>query len=383
MVTLPGTWIAPAHPRRPRSGPRMAPVHPHGCVGDHGSHRRREGVRSLARGRRRRPVPGRQLVVVRRRPPGTGTHVCTAPCAPSSRTLAAHCALAGIAHEPAALLAQELLATAPRGPDRASSTPTTARPPSTHAVKICAQGWEAAQQAQQDPVHRARRRVTRRLDRRREPRRGRRVPATVLRGHLRVRPRPVPPPPTPSSTPSPRDLDRCCAEESASIAGRVRSSPSCRAPGDAHLRPRVPARPARALRRARRVARLRRGLHGLRAATGPACGPAARAGIAPDIIVAWSKALLGCIVPMGAVLASARVFDAFRARQPQSAPCSTGTPSAATPWARPSRARCSRIYRDERVLEGVARKAPLIARAFERIAALCPASSAGAAQSCA
>jgi adenosylmethionine-8-amino-7-oxononanoate aminotransferase len=90
------------------------------------------------------------------------------------------------------------------------------------------------------------------------------------------------------------------------------------------------------------------------------------AGIAPDVMCVGKA--FAAVVPMGAVLASERVFAAFgggRERALLHGHTFCGNPLGAT-LAREVLA----IYRDEAVLAGVARKAPIIARAFERIAKL-------------
>src|ERR1019366_4381707 len=90
------------------------------------------------------------------------------------------------------------------------------------------------------------------------------------------------------------------------------------------------------------------------------------AGIAPDIMCVGKA--FSAIVPMGAVLASDRVFDAFRGSRDRA--LLHGHTFCGNPVGAALAREVLAIYRDERVLEGVARKAPLIARAFERIAAL-------------
>ena len=99
--------------------------------------------------------------------------------------------------------------------------------------------------------------------------------------------------------------------------------------------------------------------------TGPMWG-CEHAGITPDILCAGKA--FAAIVPMGAVLATERVFDAFRGGRDRA--LLHGHSFCGNPLGAALAREVLAIYRDERVLEGVARKAPVIARAFERIAAL-------------
>jgi adenosylmethionine-8-amino-7-oxononanoate aminotransferase len=87
------------------------------------------------------------------------------------------------------------------------------------------------------------------------------------------------------------------------------------------------------------------------------------AGVTPDLMCVGKA--FSAIVPMGAVLASERVFGAFyggRDRAFLHGHTFCGNPLGAA-LAREVLA----IYRDERVLEQVARKAPVIERAFAKL----------------
>lgn len=97
--------------------------------------------------------------------------------------------------------------------------------------------------------------------------------------------------------------------------------------------------------------------------TGPmwACEHAA---IAPDMMC-LGKAFAS-LLPMGAVLASERVFDAFRGAKDRA--LMYGHTFCGNPLGAAVAREVLAVYRDERVLDQVARKAPIVARAFDRIA---------------
>jgi adenosylmethionine-8-amino-7-oxononanoate aminotransferase len=272
-----------------------------------------------------------------------------------------HCALAGIAHEPAALLAQELVAVAPRGLQRVffvddGSTAVDA------AVKMCAQARRQLGQEQKSrfvaldgAFH------------------GDTVGATSLGGvdvfrrafagvtfecvHA----------PFPESGAYERAfaaMAQLVREEGASIAA-VFVEPVVQ--GAAGMRIYDPAylRDLRSLCDENDVWLVADEVFTGYGRTGPmwACE---HAGIAPDLMCV-GKAFAG-YVPMGAVLASERVFGAFlggRERAFLHGHTFCGNPLGAA-MAREVLA----VYRDERILERVARGAPVIARAFERIASL-------------
>jgi adenosylmethionine-8-amino-7-oxononanoate aminotransferase len=87
------------------------------------------------------------------------------------------------------------------------------------------------------------------------------------------------------------------------------------------------------------------------------------AGISPDLMCIGK--VFSQILPMGAVLASERVFDAFRGGRERA--FLHGHTFCGNPLGAALAREVLAIYRDERVLEQVARKAGVIARAFDRI----------------
>jgi adenosylmethionine-8-amino-7-oxononanoate aminotransferase len=87
------------------------------------------------------------------------------------------------------------------------------------------------------------------------------------------------------------------------------------------------------------------------------------AGIAPDLMCIGK--VFSSIVPMGAVLTSDRVFDAFRGDRGRA--FLHGHTFCGNPLGAALAREVLAIYRDERVLEQVARKGVVIARAFDRI----------------
>ena len=272
-----------------------------------------------------------------------------------------HCALAGIAHEPAALLAKELVASAPPGLTRVFYTDDGSTAVDA-AVKICAQGWRQLGKpdktrflALDGAFH------------------GDTVGATSL-GGVEVFRRPyaavtfecahVPFPAADAYERAFAAVSRLVREESDSIAA-VFVEPIVQGAGGMRIYDAAYLRELRALCDAHDVWLVADEVFTGYGRTGPmwACE---HAGIAPDLMCVGKA--FSAIVPMGAVLASERVFSAFRGGRDKAllhGHTFCGNPLGAT-LAREVLA----IYRDERVLEGVARKAPLIARAFERIAGL-------------
>ncbi len=101
------------------------------------------------------------------------------------------------------------------------------------------------------------------------------------------------------------------------------------------------------------------------ARTGPmwACD---HAGIAPDLMC-LGKAFAS-LLPMGATLASERVFDAFRGGKDRA--LYYGHTFCGNPLGAALAREVLAIFRDETVVAQVARKAPMISRAFERIAGI-------------
>jgi adenosylmethionine-8-amino-7-oxononanoate aminotransferase len=90
------------------------------------------------------------------------------------------------------------------------------------------------------------------------------------------------------------------------------------------------------------------------------------AGITPDIMCIGKAQ--SAIVPMGAVLVRENVFGAFTGGRERA--FLHGHTFCGNPIGAALALEMLAIYRDENVLEQVARKAPIIARAFRRIAAL-------------
>jgi adenosylmethionine-8-amino-7-oxononanoate aminotransferase len=90
------------------------------------------------------------------------------------------------------------------------------------------------------------------------------------------------------------------------------------------------------------------------------------AGIAPDIMCVGKA--FSAVVPMGAVLASERVFSAFRGGRDRA--FFHGHSFCGNPLGAALAREVLAIYREERVLDHAARNAAAIAAAFERIAAI-------------
>jgi adenosylmethionine---8-amino-7-oxononanoate aminotransferase len=274
------------------------------------------------------------------------------------RTLA-HCSLAGIAHEPAARLAEELVAIAPPGLTRVfyvddGSTAVDA------AVKMCAQGWRQLGSpdktrfvALDGAFH------------------GDTVGATSLGGvDVFRRPfagvtfecvhAPFPDPGAPERALS--AIGRILREGASTIAAlfvepMVQGAAGMRIYGAAFLRE------LRALCDRHDVWLVADEVFAGYGRTGTmwACE---HAGVTPDLMCIGKA--FAAIVPMAAVLATDRVFSAFGGGREHAllhGHTFCGNPIGAT-LAREVLA----IYRDEGVIDQVVRKAPLIARAFERLA---------------
>jgi adenosylmethionine-8-amino-7-oxononanoate aminotransferase len=273
----------------------------------------------------------------------------------------AHCSLAGIAHEPAARLAEELVAIAPQGLERVffvddGSTAIDA------AVKMAAQSWK------QLGAPKKTRFVA--LD---GAFHGDTVGATSL-GGVEVFRRPfagvtfecvhVPFPSRDAYGRAFAAISKLLATESDSIAA-VFVEPVVQ--GAAGMLVYDPAflRQLRELCDAHDVWLVADEVFTGYGRTGPmwACE---HAGIAPDIMC-MGKAM-SAYVPMGAVLASERVFAAFRGARDRA--FLHGHTFCGNPIGAALAREVLAIYRDERILERVARAAPRIASAFERIAAI-------------
>jgi len=273
----------------------------------------------------------------------------------------AHCSLAGIAHEPAARLAEELVAIAPRGLERVffvddGSTAIDA------AVKMAAQSWK------QLGAPKKTRFVA--LD---GAFHGDTVGATSL-GGVEVFRKPfagvtfecvhVPFPAQDAYGRAFAAISKLLATESDSIAA-VFVEPVVQ--GAAGMLVYDPAflRELRELCDAHDVWLVADEVFTGYGRTGPmwACE---HAGIAPDIMCVGKA--MSAYVPMGAVLASERVFAAFRGGRDRA--FLHGHTFCGNPIGAALAREVLAIYRDERILDRVASAAPRIARAFERIATI-------------
>ena len=272
-----------------------------------------------------------------------------------------HCALGGIAHEPASRLAEELVALAPPGLTRVfyvddGSTAIDA------AIKMCAQGWrQLGRPGKQRFVA---------LD---GAFHGDTIGAVSL-GGVDVFRRPYAgvtfecvhaPFPEPGAYAQAFDaMARLIREEGDSIAA-VFVEPIVQ--GTAGMRVYDPAylRELRALCDAHDVWLVVDEVFTGYGRTGPmwACE---HAGITPDIMCIGKA--FSAIVPMAAVLASEEVFAAFRGGRDRA--LLHGHTFCGNPLGAALAREVLAIYRDEDILGGVARKAPVIARAFEGLAKL-------------
>jgi adenosylmethionine-8-amino-7-oxononanoate aminotransferase len=274
-----------------------------------------------------------------------------------ARTLA-HCSLAGIAHEPASRLAEELLATAPKGLTRVfyvddGSTAIDA------AVKICAQGWRqlgAAGKtrflALEGAFH------------------GDTVGATSL-GGVEVFRRPyagvtfecvhVPFPDAEAYDRALAALQQLLREGSKTIAA-VFIEPMVQGAAGMRVYSADFLRAVRAACDAHDVWLVTDEVFSGYGRTGPMWA-VEHAGIAPDIMCVGK--VFSALVPMGAVLASDRVFNAFRGTRDRA--LLHGHTFCGNPIGAALAREVLAIYRDEDVLGQVARKAPVIAAAFDRL----------------
>ncbi|HEY8041692.1 MAG TPA: adenosylmethionine--8-amino-7-oxononanoate transaminase [Polyangiaceae bacterium] len=273
----------------------------------------------------------------------------------------AHCALAGITHEPAARLAEELVAVAPRGLSRVffvddGSTAIDA------AVKMCAQGWrQLGRPAKSRFVA---------LD---GAYHGDTIGAVSL-GGTEVFRRPyagvtfecvhVPFPDADGYDRAFSAIRQLLRDEHDTIAA-VFVEPIVQGVAGMRVYDAAYLRELRTLCDEHDVWLVFDEVFSGYGRTGPmwACE---RAGVSPDILCIGKA--FAAYVPMAAVLANERVFAAFgggRERALHHGHTFCGNPLGAA-MAREVLA----VYRDEHVLEGVARRAPVIARAFERLATL-------------
>src|SRR5579883_3215742 len=273
----------------------------------------------------------------------------------------AHCAFAGIAHEPAARLAQELVAVAPRGLTRVfyvddGSTAVDA------AIKMCAQGRRQLGQP----------RKTRfvALD---GAYHGDTVGATSL-GGVEVFRRPYAgvtfecvhaPFPEPGAHERAFEaIGRMLREEGDTIAA-VFVEPVVQGAAGMRVYDAAYLRELRAACDQHDVWLVADEVFTGYGRTGPmwACE---HAGISPDILCIGKA--FASVLPMAAVLASDRVFAAFGGGRDRA--FMQGHTFCGNPLGAGVALEVLAVYREERVLEQVARKAPVVARAFERLAGI-------------
>ena len=280
-----------------------------------------------------------------------------------ARTLA-HCSLAGITHEPAARLAEELVAVAPRDGRHQLTRAFFVDDGSTAvdaAVKICVQAWR------QLGAPRKTRFVA--LD---GAFHGDTVGATSL-GGVEVFRRPyagvtfecvhVP-------SPAAEGYERAFAAIAQLVRGEARTiaaifvEPLVQAAAGMHVYDAEFLRQLRDLCDAHDVLLVADEVFTGYGRTG-AMWACELAGIAPDLLCIGKA--FAAIVPMGAVLVTNRVLSAFfggRDRALMHGHTFCGNPLGAA-LAREVLA----VFRDERIVEGVARMAPMVTRAFERLRA--------------
>jgi adenosylmethionine---8-amino-7-oxononanoate aminotransferase len=278
--------------------------------------------------------------------------------AEQARTLT-HCALAGITHEPAARLAEEIVAIAPPGLTRVfyvddGSTAIDA------AVKICAQGWRQLGRpgktrfvALDGAYH------------------GDTIGAVSL-GGVDVFRKPfagvtfecvhAPFPEPDAYDRAFAAIERLLREGADSIAGvfvepLVQGAVGMRVYDPGYLRA------LRALCDRHEVWLVADEVFTGYGRTGPMWA-VERAGIAPDLMCVGK--VFSSIIPMAAVLATDRVFEAFRGERERA--LMHGHTFCGNPLGAALGREVLAIYRDENVLGQVARKAPVIAAAFERLA---------------
>jgi adenosylmethionine-8-amino-7-oxononanoate aminotransferase len=270
----------------------------------------------------------------------------------------AHCSLAGVTHEPAARLAEELLAIAPPGLTRVfyvddGSTAVDA------AIKICAQAWrqlgapEKTRFVALDGAFH-----------------GDTVGATSL-GGVEIFRRPfggvtfecvhAPFPEAGAYDRAFAAMARVLGEEGRSIAA-VFVEPIVQGAAGMRIYEAAFLRELRALCHAHDVFLVADEVFTGYGRTGPmwACE---HAGIAPDVMCVGKA--FSAIVPMGAVLANERIFSAFRGGRDQA--LLHGHTFCGNPLGAALAREVLAVYREERVLEQAAAHAGVIARAFDRI----------------
>jgi adenosylmethionine-8-amino-7-oxononanoate aminotransferase len=273
----------------------------------------------------------------------------------------AHCSLAGITHEPAARLAEELVAIAPPGLERVfyvddGSTAIDA------AVKMCAQG-----RRQLGQEHKTRFVA---LD---GAYHGDTVGAVSL-GGVEIFRRPYAgvtfecvhaPFPEPDAHARAFEAMATLLREEGETIAAVFVEPVVQGAAGMRVYDAAYLRELRALCDRHDVWLVADEVFTGYGRTGPmwACE---HAGITPDIMCI-GKAFAG-YVPMAAVLANARVFGAFRGGRDRA--FFHGHTFCGNPLGAAIAREVLAVYRDERVLERVARQAQVVARAFDRIASL-------------
>ena len=273
----------------------------------------------------------------------------------------AHCAFAGIAHEPAARLAEELVAIAPRGLERVFYVDDGSTAIDV-AVKMCAQARR--QLGQPDKT----RFVA--LD---GAYHGDTVGAVSL-GGVEIFRRPFAgvtfecvhaPFPEPGAYARAFEAMATLLRDEGDTIAAVFVEPMVQGAAGMRIYEAEYLRELRALCDRHDVLLVADEVFTGYGRTGPmwACE---HAGIAPDVMCV-GKVFAG-YVPMAAVLASARVFGAFRGGRERA--FFHGHTFCGNPLGAAIAREVLAVYRDERVLERVARHAPVIARAFGRIGSL-------------
>jgi adenosylmethionine-8-amino-7-oxononanoate aminotransferase len=273
----------------------------------------------------------------------------------------AHCALAGIAHEPASRLAEDLCAIAPRGLSRVFYTDNGSTAIEV-AVKMCVQAWR------QWGAPKKTRFVA--LD---GAFHGDTLAATALGGVELFR-RPFAGvlfecahAPFPEADAYDRAFDaiaRLVREGADSIAGVV-VEPMVQGAAGMRIYAAEYLRELRALCDRHDVLLVFDEVFSGYGRTGRmwACE---HAGVSPDLMCLGK--VFASIVPMGATLTTERVFDAFRGGKERA--FYYGHTFCGHPMGAALAREVLAIYRDEDVIGQVARKAPMIERAFEGLARL-------------
>jgi adenosylmethionine-8-amino-7-oxononanoate aminotransferase len=273
----------------------------------------------------------------------------------------AHCSLAGVAHEASSRLAEELVAVAPPGLTRVFYTDDGSTAIDA-AVKMCAQGW-------------------RQLGAPRKTRflaldgayHGDTVGAVSL-GGVEVFRRPfagvtfecvhAPFPAADAYARAFEAIARVVREQHDTLAA-VFVEPLVQGAAGMRMYDAAFLRELRALCDAHDVWLVADEVFTGYGRTGPmwACEAA---GISPDLVCIGK--VFSAYIPMAAVLAGERVFSAFRGGRDRA--FLHGHTFCGNPIGAAMAREVLAIYRDEHVLEGVAHRAPIIARAFDRIASI-------------